>query len=107
PENMRDMVREIGRQMERFEGLSIYDVGNLSRWREVLSDNPNVIQYRPDNDNPNKQPYRSYTEKDVKQQRPLQIVIDRMVLAELLISPLELLQGQKFETDLYNAGVRR
>ena len=36
---MRDMVREIGRQMERFEGLSVYDVGNLSRWREVLSDN--------------------------------------------------------------------
>ncbi|PGE75404.1 phage tail tape measure protein [Bacillus toyonensis] len=107
PENMRDMVREIGRQMERFEGLSIYDVGNLSRWREVLSDNPNVIQYRPDNDNPNKQPYMSYTEKDLKQQRPIQIVIERMVLAELLISPLELLQGQKFETDLYNAGVRR
>ncbi|MGH0790739.1 phage tail tape measure protein [Bacillus cereus] len=57
PESMRDMVREIGRQMERFEGLSIHDVGNLSRWREVLSDNPNVIQYRPDNDNPDKQPY--------------------------------------------------
>lgn len=57
PEGMRDMVREIGRQMERFEGLSIHDVGNLSRWREVLSDNPNVIQYRPDNDNPDKQPY--------------------------------------------------
>ena len=54
---MRDMVREIGRQMERFEGLSVYDVGNLSRWREVLSDNPNVVQYRPDNDNPDKQPY--------------------------------------------------
>ncbi|SME52200.1 hypothetical protein BACERE00183_04808 [Bacillus cereus] len=57
PESMRDMVREIGRQMERFEGLSVYDVGNLSRWREVLSDNPNVVQYRPDNDNPDKQPY--------------------------------------------------
>ncbi|MES9780782.1 phage tail tape measure protein [Bacillus thuringiensis] len=57
PESMRDMVREIGRQMERFEGLSINDVGNLSKWREVLSDNPNVIQYRPDNDNPDKQPY--------------------------------------------------
>ncbi|WP_420951726.1 phage tail tape measure protein [Bacillus cereus] len=57
PESMRDMVREIGRQMERFEGLSIHDVGSLSRWREVLSDNPNIIQYRPDNDNPDKQPY--------------------------------------------------
>ncbi len=57
PESMRDMVREIGRQMERFEGLSVYDVGNLSRWREVLSDNPNVVQYRPGNDNPDKQPY--------------------------------------------------
>ncbi|MDM8361737.1 phage tail tape measure protein [Bacillus thuringiensis] len=55
PESMRDMVREIGRQMERFEGLSVYDVGKLSKWREVLSDNPNVIQYRPDNDNPDKQ----------------------------------------------------
>ncbi|EEL33090.1 Prophage LambdaBa02, tape measure protein [Bacillus cereus Rock3-28] len=107
PESMRDMVREIGRQMERFEGLSIYDVGNLSRWREVLSDNPNVIQYRPDNDNPDKGQYMPYNNRDLAQQRPLQIVIDRMVLAELLISPLELLQGQKFETDLYNAGVRR
>ncbi|MGX5575609.1 hypothetical protein ACWKTS_30535 [Bacillus toyonensis] len=107
PESMRDMVREIGRQMERFEGLSIYDVGNLSRWREVLSDNPNVIQYRPDNDNPDKGQYMPYSNRDLAQQRPLQIVIDRMVLAELLISPLELLQGQKFETDLYNAGVRR
>lgn len=57
PESMRDMVMEIGRQMERFEGLSIHDVGNLSRWREVLSDNPNVVQHRPDNDNPDKQPY--------------------------------------------------
>lgn len=55
PESMRDMVREIGRQMERFEGLSVYDVGRLSKWREVLSDNSNVIQYRPDNDNPDKQ----------------------------------------------------
>ncbi|PFX70289.1 phage tail protein [Bacillus toyonensis] len=107
PESMRDMVREIGRQMERFEGLSIYDVGNLSRWREVLSDNPNAIQYRPDNDNPDKGQYMPYSNKDLAQQRPLQILIDRMVLAELLISPLELLQGQKFETDLYNAGVRR
>ncbi|PHE61880.1 phage tail protein [Bacillus toyonensis] len=107
PESMRDMVREIGRQMERFEGLSIYDVGNLSRWREVLSDNPNVIQYRPDNENPDKGQYMPYSNKDLAQQRPIQIVIDRMVLAELLISPLELLQGQKFETDLYNAGVRR
>lgn len=107
PESMRNMVREIGRQMERFEGLSIYDVGNLSRWREVLSDNPNVIQYRPDNDNTDKGQYMPYSNSDLAQQRPLQIVIDRMVLAELLISPLELLQGQKFETDLYNAGVRR
>ncbi len=57
PESMRDMVIEIGRQMERFEGLSVYDVGRLSKWREVLSDNPNVIQYRPDNGNPDKQPY--------------------------------------------------
>ncbi|PRT14969.1 phage tail protein [Bacillus toyonensis] len=56
PESMRNMVMEIGRQMERFEGLPVYDVGNLSKWREVLSDNPNVFQYRPDNDNPNKQP---------------------------------------------------
>ncbi|PDZ26462.1 phage tail protein [Bacillus toyonensis] len=107
PESMRDMVREIGRQMERFEGLSIYDVGNLSRWREVLSDNPNVIQYRPDNDNLDKGQYMPYSNRDLAQQRPLQIVMDRMVLAELLISPLELLQGQKFETDLFNAGVRR
>ncbi|MEW9576439.1 phage tail protein, partial [Bacillus toyonensis] len=107
PESMRNMVMEIGRQMERFEGMSLNDADNLSRWRKVLSDNPNVMQYRPGNDNSNEQPNMLYTEKDLKQQRPIQIVIDRMVLAELLISPLELLQGQKFETDLYNAGVRR
>lgn len=106
PESMRDMVREIGRQMERFEGLSIYDVGSLSRWRKVLSDNPNVIQYRPDNDNPDKGQYMPYSNRDLAQQRPIQIVMDRMVLAEMLVSPLELLQGQRFETNLYNAGVR-
>ncbi|EJR21328.1 hypothetical protein II7_00383, partial [Bacillus cereus MSX-A12] len=34
PESMRKMVSEIGRQMERFEGLSINDLGNLSGWRK-------------------------------------------------------------------------
>ncbi|ARJ20524.1 phage tail tape measure protein [Bacillus mycoides] len=57
PESMHDAVKEIGRQMERFEGLSIYDVDNLSMWRKVLSDNPNVVQYRPDDD-PDKQRFK-------------------------------------------------
>ncbi|EEK77718.1 phage-related tail protein [Bacillus cereus R309803] len=51
PKDMRNTVMEIGRQMERFEGLSVTDVGNLSRWQKVLSDNPNTIQYRTSNDN--------------------------------------------------------
>ena len=54
PESMRKMVSEIGRQMERFEGLSINDLGNLSGWRKVLSDNPNVVQYRQSNNNQDK-----------------------------------------------------
>ncbi|MFA2845114.1 phage tail tape measure protein, partial [Bacillus paranthracis] len=54
PESMRKMVSEIGRQMERFEGLSINDLGNLSGWRKILSDNPNVVQYRQSNNNQDK-----------------------------------------------------
>ncbi|MGN4665816.1 phage tail tape measure protein [Bacillus cereus group sp. MYBK234-1] len=104
PENIRDMVREIGRQMERFEGLSIYDVGSLSRWREVLSDNPNVIQYRPDNDNPNKGQYMPYTQRDLTQKSPIQINIDGMRLAEILLSPLDLLQNNQYNTQLFMQG---
>ncbi|MED1305714.1 phage tail tape measure protein, partial [Bacillus pacificus] len=47
PESMHDMVMEIGRQMERFEGLSINEVRSFPRWREALSDNPGEVWYRP------------------------------------------------------------
>ncbi|SME06577.1 Chromosome partition protein Smc [Bacillus cereus] len=79
PESMRKMVSEIGRQMERFEGLSINDLGNLSGWRKVLSDNPNVVQYRQSNNNqdkPTRQPaqivnhfYNQDTSEVIRQQQ--------------------------------------
>ncbi|MGQ7135895.1 phage tail tape measure protein [Bacillus cereus group sp. Bce030] len=79
PESMRKMVSEIGRQMERFEGLSINDLGNLSGWRKVLSDNPNVVQYRQSNNNqdkPTRQPaqivnhfYNQDTSEVIRQQK--------------------------------------
>ncbi|MDX5832802.1 phage tail tape measure protein [Bacillus cereus group sp. BfR-BA-01748] len=79
PESMRKMVSEIGRQMERFEGLLINDLGNLSGWRKVLSDNPNVVQYRQSNNNqdkPTRQPaqivnhfYNQDTSEVIRQQK--------------------------------------
>lgn len=79
PESMRKMVSEIGRQMERFEGLSINDLGNLSGWRKILSDNPNVVQYRQSNNNqdkPTRQPaqivnhfYNQDTSEVIRQQK--------------------------------------
>ncbi|HEF5705431.1 TPA: phage tail tape measure protein [Bacillus paranthracis] len=79
PESMRKMVSEIGRQMERFEGLSINDLGNLSGWRKILSDNPNVVQYRQSNNNqdkPTRQPaqivnhfYNQDTSEVIRQQQ--------------------------------------
>lgn len=79
PESMRKMVSEIGRQMERFEGLSINDLSNLSGWRKVLSDNPNVVQYRQSNNNqdkPTRQPaqivnhfYNQDTSEVIRQQK--------------------------------------
>ena len=56
PESIREMVMNIGKQMERFEGLSLNDVGTLSKWRKVLSDSPNTIQYRQNNGNQATQP---------------------------------------------------
>ncbi|WJE69320.1 phage tail tape measure protein [Bacillus albus] len=107
PENMRNMVREIGRQMERFEGLSTYDVGSLSKWREVLSDNPNTVKYRSDNDNPNKDKYMPYTRRELAQKSPIQVNIDGMQLAEILLSPLDILQGNQYGTQLFMQGGRR
>ncbi|MGR5919880.1 phage tail tape measure protein [Bacillus paranthracis] len=79
PESIRKMVSEIGRQMERFEGLSINDLGNLSGWRKILSDNPNVVQYRQSNNNqdkPTRQPaqivnhfYNQDTSEVIRQQQ--------------------------------------
>ena len=39
PENMRKNLNEIGKQIERFEGLSSFDTRNISKWRTVLADN--------------------------------------------------------------------
>ncbi len=39
------------------KGFLFMMLGTFLDGEKVLSDNPNVVQYRPDNDNPDKQPY--------------------------------------------------
>lgn len=47
PANMRDIVKNIGKQFERFAGLTKVEVNRFPKWQEVLSDNPEEIWYRP------------------------------------------------------------
>ncbi|PGX99878.1 phage tail tape measure protein [Bacillus cereus] len=43
---------------------------------------------------------------NLSQKQPVQIVVNDMALAEVLLSPLDLLQGNKFSTDLFIQGVK-
>ncbi|KAA0742015.1 phage tail tape measure protein [Bacillus sp. AY3-1] len=53
------------------------------------------------------QPYNySQNNYNLSQKKPVQIVINDMALAEILISPLDLLQGNRFSTDLFIQGVK-
>lgn len=51
---------------------------------------------------------KSYTPTnyDLVEKKPLQIVINDRALAEVLLSPLDLLQGNQFSTDLFVQGVK-
>ncbi|MDZ5609867.1 phage tail protein, partial [Bacillus pseudomycoides] len=46
PNSMREIIMNIGKQLERFEGLSQMDIGSLGQWRRGISDNTNAVQYR-------------------------------------------------------------
>ncbi|WP_255288846.1 phage tail tape measure protein [Bacillus cereus] len=89
------------------ESIAMYDASNLSRWRKVISDNSNVVQYRSNSDNSSKGQHMPYTQRDLAQKSPIQINIDGMRLAEILLSPLDLLQGNQYGTQLFIQGGRR
>ncbi|PGA97536.1 phage tail tape measure protein [Bacillus toyonensis] len=55
---------------------------------------------------PNQQSGYPYNNLDLSQKRPVQIVMNEMAVAEALLSPLDLLQGNQLSTHLYNQGVR-
>ncbi len=55
---------------------------------------------------PNQQSGYPYNNIDLSQKRPVQIVMNEMAVAEALLSPLDLLQGNQLSTHLYNQGVR-
>ncbi|MGX5576438.1 phage tail tape measure protein, partial [Bacillus toyonensis] len=54
----------------------------------------------------NQQSGHPYNNLDLSQKRPVQIVMNEMAVAEALLSPLDLLQGNQLSTHLYNQGVR-
>ncbi|MDY7962109.1 phage tail tape measure protein [Bacillus thuringiensis] len=80
PESMHDVVKEIGRQMERFEGLSINEVRSFPRWREVLSDNPGEVWYRP-LELPEQRSYANQIEKELNLTLNMTNVLDGKELA--------------------------
>ncbi|MBG9519124.1 phage tail tape measure protein [Bacillus thuringiensis] len=80
PESMHDVVKEIGRQMERFEGLSINEVRSFPRWREVLSDNPGEVWYRP-LESPEQRSYANQIEKELNLTLNMTNVLDGKELA--------------------------
>ncbi|MGW6145901.1 phage tail tape measure protein [Bacillus mycoides] len=47
PDSMREMVLNIGKQLERYEGLSQMDTGGVGKWRKILSEDASANQYRP------------------------------------------------------------
>ncbi|MDD0821553.1 phage tail tape measure protein [Bacillus cereus] len=56
---------------------------------------------------PNAQPQGyNHNNYNLSQKQPVQIVVNEMALAEVLLSPLDLLQGNRFSTDLFIQGVK-
>ncbi|WP_130067535.1 phage tail tape measure protein [Bacillus albus] len=80
PENIRDMVRSIGAQLERFQGLSKADVKSFPGWKEVLSDNPGEVWYRP-LESPEQRSYANQIEKELNLTLNMTNVLDGKELA--------------------------
>ena len=74
----------------------------------VLNQSPDVDNNIPSFSTISGQPSKSYTPNNYElvQKKPLQIVINDRALAEVLLSPLDLLQGNQFSTDLFVQGVK-
>ncbi|HFK1757049.1 phage tail tape measure protein [Bacillus thuringiensis] len=80
PENIRDTVRSIGAQLERFQGLSKADVKSFPGWKEVLSDNPGEVWYRP-LESPEQRSYANQIEKELNLTLNMTNVLDGKELA--------------------------
>ncbi|PGX82859.1 phage tail tape measure protein [Bacillus thuringiensis] len=80
PENIRDTVRSIGAQLERFQGLSKADVKSFTGWKEVLSDNPGEVWYRP-LETPEQRSYANQIEKELNLTLNMTNVLDGKELA--------------------------
>ncbi|MGA4466984.1 phage tail tape measure protein [Bacillus bombysepticus] len=80
PENIRDTVRSIGAQLERFQGLSKADVKSFPGWKEVLSDNPGEVWYRP-LESPEQHSYANQIEKELNLTLNMTNVLDGKELA--------------------------
>ncbi|PFN38134.1 phage tail tape measure protein [Bacillus thuringiensis] len=80
PENIRDTVRSIGAQLERFQGLSKADVKSFPGWKEVLSDNPGEVWYRP-LESPEQRSYANQIEKELNLTFNMTNVLDGKELA--------------------------
>ncbi|EEM40347.1 phage tail tape measure protein [Bacillus thuringiensis] len=80
PENIRDTVRSIGAQLERFQGLSKADVKSFPGWKEVLSDNPGEVWYRP-LETPEQRSYANQIEKELNLTLNMTNVLDGKELA--------------------------
>ncbi|HHQ2478022.1 TPA: phage tail tape measure protein [Bacillus cereus] len=80
PENIRDTVRSIGAQLERFQGLSKADVKSFPGWEEVLSDNPGEVWYRP-LETPEQRSYANQIEKELNLTLNMTNVLDGKELA--------------------------
>ncbi|MGR5962931.1 hypothetical protein ACT7DN_27065 [Bacillus paranthracis] len=69
--------------------------------------NPNDSQSIQANNSSSKKSDMLYTQQELNQKSPIQINIDGMQLAEILLSPLDLLQGKRYESQLFIQGGRR
>ena len=107
PQSMDESFKEIKKQFERFEGFSNYNGSTFSKWRRVLLESPNDSQSIQDNTSTTKKTDMLYTQQELNQKSPIQINIDGMQLAEILLSPLDLLQGKQYESQLFIQGGRR
>ncbi|MGG3446503.1 phage tail tape measure protein [Bacillus nitratireducens] len=94
PDSMREMVLNIGKQLERYEGLSQMDTGGVGKWRKILSEDASANQYRPITTQGNKE----------QVQRQNDIIIEVPVILE----GREIARGTyKYTTEYQNREVSR